>query len=59
MGGKQLKVAGGLNRQDGVQRTHSAGPLIDQEAYATLSLFAGYRVNEQLSFSVNGKNFTD
>lgn len=56
---QQLKLGGGINWQDDIQRTHSAGHLIEQEAYATLQLFANYRMNEQLSFSVNGKNLTD
>ncbi|WP_323845405.1 TonB-dependent siderophore receptor [Microbulbifer magnicolonia] len=56
---QQLKVGGGISWQDDIQRTHSAGHLIEQEAYATLQLFANYRVNEQLSFALNGKNLTD
>ncbi|SHF14133.1 outer-membrane receptor for ferric coprogen and ferric-rhodotorulic acid [Microbulbifer donghaiensis] len=56
---QQLKVGGGINWQDDIQRTHSAGHLIEQEAYATLQLFANYRVSEQLSLSLNGKNLTD
>ena len=54
-----LKVGGGLNWQDDISRTHSAGHRIEQEAYATLQLFANYKVTEQLSFSLNGENLTD
>jgi len=56
---QQLKVGGGINWQDDIQRVTSAGHTVEQEAYATLQLFANYRVSEQLSFSVNGKNLTD
>ena len=55
----QLKVGGGLNWQDDIQRTHSAGHTIKQDAYATLRLFASYQLNERLSLSVNGNNLTD
>ncbi|WP_226704017.1 TonB-dependent siderophore receptor [Microbulbifer elongatus] len=55
----RLKVGGGLNWQDDISRTHAAGHLIKQEAYATLQLFANYKVTEQLSVSLNGENLTD
>ncbi|WP_105103120.1 TonB-dependent siderophore receptor [Microbulbifer pacificus] len=55
----QLKVGGGLNWQDDISRMHAAGHRIEQDAYAILQLFANYKVNEQLSFSVNGENLTD
>ncbi|WP_160152527.1 TonB-dependent siderophore receptor [Microbulbifer sp. ALW1] len=54
-----LKVGGGLNWQDDISRMHAAGHVIEQEAYATLQLFANYKVTEQLSFSLNGENLTD
>ena len=56
---QQLKVGGGLNWQDDIQRMHSAGYMVKQDAYATLRLFASYQVNKQLSLSVNGNNLTD
>jgi len=55
----RLKVGGGLNWQDDISRIHSEGHTIEQEAYATLQLFANYKVTEQLSFSLNGENLTD
>ncbi|WP_226663533.1 TonB-dependent siderophore receptor [Microbulbifer aggregans] len=54
-----LKVGGGLNWQDDISRTHATGFTIEQEAYATLQLFANYKVTEQLSVSLNGENLTD
>ena len=56
---QQLKVGGGINWQDDIQRVHGAGYTVQQDAYATLRLFASYRVSQQLSFSVNGNNLTD
>ncbi|WP_078084886.1 TonB-dependent siderophore receptor [Microbulbifer mangrovi] len=55
----RLKVGGGLNWQDDISRMHAAGHTIEQDAYATLQLFANYKVTEQLSFSLNGENLTD
>ncbi|TLM74476.1 TonB-dependent siderophore receptor [Microbulbifer harenosus] len=55
----QLKVGGGLNWQDDISRVHASGHTIEQDAYATLQLFANYKVSEQLSFSINGENLTD
>ncbi|QIL90083.1 TonB-dependent siderophore receptor [Microbulbifer sp. SH-1] len=55
----QLKVGGGINWQDDISRVHAAGHTIEQDAYATLQLFANYKVTEQLSFSINGENLTD
>ncbi|WP_288131185.1 TonB-dependent siderophore receptor [Microbulbifer sp.] len=55
----QLKVGGGVNWQDDIQRVSATGATIQQDAYATLRLFANYQVSEQLSFSVNGNNLTD
>jgi len=56
---EQLKVGGGVNWQDDIQRVSAAGATIQQDAYTTLRLFASYQVNEQLGFSVNGNNLTD
>ena len=55
----RLKVGGGINWQDDISRMHAAGHTIEQDAYATLQLFANYKVTEQLSFSLNGENLTD
>ncbi|WP_428819074.1 TonB-dependent siderophore receptor [Microbulbifer sp. MCCC 1A16149] len=55
----RLKVGGGINWQDDISRMHAAGHIIEQDAYATLQLFANYKVTEQLSFSLNGENLTD
>ncbi|QKX17286.1 TonB-dependent siderophore receptor [Microbulbifer sp. YPW1] len=55
----RLKVGGGINWQDDISRIHAAGHTIKQDAYATLQLFANYKVTEQLSFSLNGENLTD
>lgn len=55
----QFKVGGGLNWQDDISRVHASGHTIEQDAYATLQLFANYKVSEQLSFSINGENLTD
>ncbi|AQQ66780.1 hypothetical protein Mag101_03340 [Microbulbifer agarilyticus] len=55
----QLKVGGGLNWQDDISRVHAAGFTIEQEAYATVQLFANYKITEQLSFTINGENLTD
>ena len=55
----RLKIGGGLNWQDDISRIHAEGHTIEQEAYATLQLFANYKVTEQLSFSLNGENLTD
>ncbi|WP_299595428.1 TonB-dependent siderophore receptor [uncultured Microbulbifer sp.] len=54
-----LKFGGGLNWQDDISRTHAAGHTIEQEAYATVQLFANYKLTEQLSVSLNGENLTD
>lgn len=55
----QLKVGGGIHWQDDISRMHSSGHVIEQDAYATLQVFANYQVNDQLSFTLNGKNLTD
>ena len=55
----RFKFGGGLNWQDDSSRVHSAGHVIEQEAYATLQLFANFKATEQLSFSLNGENLTD
>ncbi|MCQ3828507.1 TonB-dependent siderophore receptor [Microbulbifer elongatus] len=55
----RLKVGGGLNWQDDISRMHATGHRIEQDAYATVQLFANYKVTEQLSVSLNGENLTD
>lgn len=55
----QLKVGGGINWQDDIERVSTYGYPIEQEAYATVRAFASYRVNENLEFSLNGNNLTD
>ncbi len=56
---EKLKVGGGINWQDDIQRVHSAGFAVEQEAYATLQLFAAYQLSNRLSFALNGDNLTD
>lgn len=55
----QLKLGGGINWQDDIERPGVAGATVTQESYATLRLFANYQVSEKLSVSVNGNNLTD
>lgn len=56
---EKLKVGGGVNWQDDIQRVHSAGHRIEQEAYATVQLFAAYQLSDSLSVALNGNNLTD
>ncbi len=56
---EKLKLGAGLNWQDDIQRVHSAGFPIEQEAYATVQLFAAYQLTDRLSLAVNGENLTD
>ncbi|WP_237055447.1 TonB-dependent siderophore receptor [Microbulbifer sediminum] len=56
---ERLKIGGGINWQDDIERTTAIGATVRQDAYATVSAFARYAASENLTLSLNGNNLTD
>lgn len=56
---EQLKIGGGINWQDDIERITNYGVTVKQDAYATVNAFARYSVSDNLTVSLNGNNLTD